>query len=61
MCPFCIATTVMIASSIAGTGGLAAITSAILRKKTAQTTQSEEKEVQDGNNGDGGRTWSNAA
>ena len=54
MCPFCLATVAMIAGSIAGTGGIAAaVTGVILRKKSPMRfpTQTDEKEVQHGNNG----------
>jgi hypothetical protein len=51
MCPFCLATTAIVVSSIAGTGGLAAaVTGIVLRKKVPKPSQFENKEVQDGNN-----------
>lgn len=42
MCPFCLATAAMIAGSIAGTGGLAAVvTGAIVSRRHAQQISSE--------------------
>jgi hypothetical protein len=61
MCPFCIATTMMIAGSIGGTGGLAAAAGAVLRKQNPRSTESEEKEVRHGDDSDGGRSCTDAA
>lgn len=52
MCPFCIATAAILAGSTAGTSGIAAaVTGVFLRKKfpMEDSTQSDKKEVQDGN------------
>ncbi len=52
MCPVCLATAAVIASSATGTGGIAAlIAGKILRKQTSST---QSKEVNHGNNSTGG-------
>ena len=41
MCPFCIATAALVAASVAGTGGLAALVTGRLMRKNAARTFSE--------------------
>lgn len=60
MCPFCLATTAtIVAGTIAGSGGVAALVGTLLLKKFPMkvSTQSDEKEVLHG----GSRTSSQAA
>ena len=58
MCPFCIATAAVIASSAGGTGGVTALVAGVFlkRNKRKALPQTEAKEVKDGNNNDSGNS-----
>lgn len=50
MCPFCLATAAMIASSATGTGGVTALVAGVIMKRNKRKIlQKEEKEVTHGN------------
>jgi hypothetical protein len=56
MCPFCLATAAVVAASATGSGGLAAlVTAKLLRKSTRKhfTQDTDTKEVQHGHNDNG--------
>ncbi len=57
MCPFCLATAAILAGSTAGSGGATALVGTILLKKspTKVSTQTDEKEVPNGGNGNTGQ------
>ena len=59
MCPFCLATAAVVAASASGTGGLAAlVTGKLLRKSTRKefTEATDTKEVEHGNDDNGPQT-----
>jgi len=55
MCPFCLATAAVIASSATGTGGVAALVAGVIikRNKAKILPQSVEEEVRHGNDSNG--------
>lgn len=55
MCPFCLATAVVIVGSATGNGGLAAFVAGTILKRNKQKilTRNEAKEVDHGNHNDG--------
>ncbi|HEY2469154.1 MAG TPA: hypothetical protein VGI45_15130 [Terracidiphilus sp.] len=61
MCPFCLATAAVIASSATGTGGVTAFIAGTILKRNKQRIlpQNEEKEVNHGNRDDTGKDTEN--
>jgi len=55
MCPFCLATAAVIASSVTGTGGVTALVAGVVMKRSKRKNlpQNEVEEVRHGNNSDG--------
>jgi hypothetical protein len=55
MCPFCLATAAVVAASATGSGGLAALVGALLRKSARKlfTQDTDTKEVEHGHDNNG--------
>jgi hypothetical protein len=51
MCPFCIATAALVTASVAGTGGLAALVTGKLMKRTAEKDFPERTNAREGEHG----------